>query len=79
MSKRLFFQGNGDCVVDGSNGYPPIVFSGRILWVPSDDVELADHIAGNGREEILESDPRYALAVEKGNLLRCTIKSAGLD
>lgn len=79
MSARLFFQGNGDCVVDGSNGYPPMTFFGKILWVPADDVELAAHIAADGREEILESDPRYTLAVAKGNLFRGTLKAAGLD
>jgi hypothetical protein len=78
MSDILFFQGSNDSAIEAAGDFPAQVFVGRCLWISADNVELAAHVAADGREEIQSSDPRYSLAIETGNLLRSTIKAAGL-
>lgn len=71
----LFFQGNKSAVFYATGSKPPLVFEGRCLWI--DDADLIARLQHAGYEEILEADPRHALAVKHGGLWDHVLKANG--
>ncbi|MBV5317806.1 MAG: hypothetical protein JZU50_08345 [Desulfobulbaceae bacterium] len=75
---KLYFQGNKPAVLFANGNRPPLVFEGRILWVPVADTTTQNFVGGAGYELIPEVDQRYALAQKHGVLFDHILASAGL-